>query len=273
MSRGNRGSIFILSLVVCFVLQCSNAQASTSQHRDNNWYGTDTGWVLHGDDWYYVGANNVMLTNTYIDGYYLSYTGRMINESASERSVNKFIQALQAYDTPKFEIEVDGRSFVDAAGGKNIYGPLTTLTENGLTYGWYDVNLYDKMRADLQYMCAVLEPTVVQMLNKSEQDIISQAHDTVCALLEYGSETNASDSLRSGQGACGSYAVIFKYLLNACGIDCDYVTGYTSEGLHAWNRVHTSDGTFLVDVCWDDISLSRDWYMKEVLPNHIEVNK
>lgn len=86
-------------------------------------------------------------------------------------------------------------------------------------------------------------------------------------------ETNAAFALKTGQGACGTYAIVFKYLLNACGIDCDYVTGYTSEGSHAWNRVHTSDGTFLVDVCWDDISLSRDWYMKEVLPNHIEVNR
>lgn len=270
MSRGNRGSIFLLSLVVCFVLQCSSTQASTLEYKDNNQYCTDTGWVLYGNDWYYVGTDNVVLTNTYVNGYYLSYTGRMINESASERSVNKFIQAIQAYDTPKFEIEVDVRSFVDAAGGKNIYGPLITLTENGLTYGWYDANLYDKMRADLQYMRAVLEPTVVQMLNKSKQDIISQAHDTVCALLEYGSETNASDSLRSGQGACGTYAAIFKYLLNACGIDCDYVRGYTSGGLHAWNRVHTSEGSFLVDVCWDDTSRSRDWYMRETLPDHIE---
>lgn len=99
-----------------------------------------------------------MLTNTYVDGYYLSYTGRMINESVSERSVNRFIQAIQVEDIPKFEVDVSGKDFVKAAGGKNIFGPFTTRTEDGTTYGWYADNLYEKMRADVDYLRTALEP-------------------------------------------------------------------------------------------------------------------
>lgn len=268
-----RGSIFILSLLICFVFQSSNSFGATWEYRNDNWYCTDTGWVLCDSGWYYVDNDNKMLSNAYIDGYYLSYTGRMVNESDAERSVNRFIQSILTEEKSKFEVDVTGKSFVKAASGKNIFGSLSTATEDGVTYGWYADTLYHKMRTDTEYIRTTLEPYIIRMLGKTEQDIISEAHDIVCTKLEYGLETNAAFALKTGQGACGTYAIVFKYLLNACGIDCDYVTGYTSEGSHAWNRVHTSDGTFLVDVCWDDISLSRDWYMKEVLPNHIEVNR
>ena len=270
MCRRYRGSVFILSLLICFVLQHQETLASIWEYRNDNWYCTDTGWVLCDSGWYYVDSNNKMLTNTYIDGYYLSYTGRMINESNAERAVNRFIQAVQVEKIPKFEVEVTGKSFVQAAGGKNIFGPFSTLTEDGITYGWYADNRYDIIRADVNYMRIVFESRILQMIGKTEQEIISEAHDVICAMLEYGLETNAASALKSGKGACGSYAIAFKYLLNACGIDCDYVTGHTSEGPHAWNRVYTSEGTYLIDVCWDDMSRSRDWYMKEVLPNHTE---
>lgn len=271
MKSGRKGQRFILSLIVCCILLCNTAFAGTWEYRDNKWYCTDTGWVLCNSGWFYVGKDNVMLTNTYVDGYYLSYTGRMINESVSERSVNRFIQAMQVEDIPKFEVDVSGKDFVKAAGGKNIFGPFTTRTEDGTTYGWYADNLYEKMRADADYLRTALEPIVINLIGKTEQDIISLAHDATCGLLEYGSETNAASSIKIGKGACGTYAIVFKYLLNACGIDCDYVAGYANGVPHAWNRVYTSGGAYLVDVCWDDSSRSRDWYMKVTLPGHIEI--
>ncbi len=68
----------------------------------------------------------------------------------------------------------------------------------------------------------------------------------------YPDSYTAFGVLVEGKGVCQSYAEAMKLLLNAVGVACDYVVGYTYEN-HAWNRVQLDDGNWYnVDATWDD---------------------
>lgn len=51
---------------------------------------------------------------------------------------------------------------------------------------------------------------------------------------------------------CDGYAKTFKALCEAAGLECEYVSGNTTEGLHAWNQVKIDGTWYNVDVTWDD---------------------
>ncbi len=58
--------------------------------------------------------------------------------------------------------------------------------------------------------------------------------------------------LLEGSGVCESYSKSFQLLLNYCGIDNVYVTGYAGEA-HAWNLIKLDDGEwYWCDLTWDD---------------------
>ena len=68
-------------------------------------------------------------------------------------------------------------------------------------------------------------------------------------------ETSANNILGvliEGKGVCESYAKAFQLILNYCGIDNIYVTGYAGEA-HGWNLVQLDDGRwYWYDLTWDD---------------------
>ena len=58
--------------------------------------------------------------------------------------------------------------------------------------------------------------------------------------------------LLRGEGVCESYAKAFQLMLNYCGIDNIFVTGYAGEP-HGWNLVQLDDGRwYWYDLTWDD---------------------
>ena len=55
-----------------------------------------------------------------------------------------------------------------------------------------------------------------------------------------------------GAGVCESYAKTFQLLLNYCGIENVFVTGWANEA-HAWNLIQLDDGKwYWCDLTWDD---------------------
>ncbi|OOM79570.1 autolysin [Clostridium puniceum] len=48
-----------------------------------NWYYMDlegimqTGWLNYGENWYYLNSSGAMVSNTYVDGYYIDWNGVM----------------------------------------------------------------------------------------------------------------------------------------------------------------------------------------------------
>ncbi len=51
---------------------------------------------------------------------------------------------------------------------------------------------------------------------------------------------------------CGGYACTTTYILNRSGVDTLYVTGTTSDGLHAWNLINLDGEYYHLDTTWSD---------------------
>lgn len=56
--------------------------------------------------------------------------------------------------------------------------------------------------------------------------------------------------LVNGTGVCGSYALAYRAILNAAGMECLYLS--SSQMNHAWNLVKIDGNWYHVDCCWDD---------------------
>ena len=56
--------------------------------------------------------------------------------------------------------------------------------------------------------------------------------------------------LVNGTGICGSYALAYRAVMNACGVDCLYLS--SNEMNHAWNLIKLDGKWYHVDCCWDD---------------------
>lgn len=89
-------------------------------------------------------------------------------------------------------------------------------------------------------------------------------HDAIIQGADYAYEadgvtpSNSNDAhsiigvLLRGEGVCESYAKAFQLILNYCGIENIFVTGYAGEA-HGWNLVQLDDGRwYWYDLTWDD---------------------
>ena len=56
--------------------------------------------------------------------------------------------------------------------------------------------------------------------------------------------------LVNGTGVCGSYALAYRAVLNAAGMECLYLSSSLMN--HAWNLVKIDGKWYHVDCCWDD---------------------
>ncbi len=91
-------------------------------------------------------------------------------------------------------------------------------------------------------------------------------HDKIILSMEYAYESDGSTPendawahnilgvFEKKTGVCEAYAKTFQLLLNYCGVDNIYVTGYATEP-HAWNLAKMDDGSwYWFDLTWDDKS-------------------
>lgn len=96
---------------------------------------------------------------------------------------------------------------------------------------------YDKM----------METALEGMYEGSETQKLLQIYAYIADNCEYNLDAppNIGTFWDNGQGKCSTYAIVFKRFAERIGIHCDYVCGYTLDGVpHAWNRVMLSDGTY-----------------------------
>lgn len=260
----------ILATIICAILLTTTVYAADWKYENDAWYCDQTGWVQSGNDWYYVSADNTMLINQYVDGYYLSYTGRMINESSSDREVNKLLSLVRNNQTPTWVFDSDAQAYMASAMSHGVTGGLTLTEHDGVVYASYSSGNARQLRADKEYIERTLEPYIYQLITKPVSERILEAHNIVCKLLDYSQETNVADGLRKGQGACHVYVVLYKYLLNAAGVDCDYVRGIALGQDHAWNTVRMDNKEYIVDCCWDDGLGNYTYFMQETMSDRKE---
>lgn len=61
--------------------------------------------------------------------------------------------------------------------------------------------------------------------------------------------------LVNGTGICGSYALAYRTVMNACGVECLYLS--SMEMNHGWNLIKLDGSWYHVDCCWDDPTPDR----------------
>ena len=73
--------------------------------------------------------------------------------------------------------------------------------------------------------------------------------------LEYG---DAYSMLKYGRGKCSAYALLYKALLDRCGIVNETV--WSTYANHEWNEVRIGGFWYQVDVTWDDADMGEPRY-------------
>ena len=131
-----------------------------------------------------------------------------------------------------------------------------------------DVNLSDFQRR-VKELDAAIQKIVADCEGMSDFEKLLYVHDYILLHAEYdlellelmetqGSLDGETHSERyseysilvNGTGICGSYALAYRAVLNAMGINCLYLS--SDQMNHAWNLVKLNGNWYHVDVCWDD---------------------
>lgn len=67
---------------------------------------------------------------------------------------------------------------------------------------------------------------------------------------QYQEKYSEYSILINGTGLCGSYALAYRAVLNAAGMECLYLS--SKQMNHGWNLVKVDGDWYHVDCCWDD---------------------
>ena len=151
---------------------------------------------------------------------------------------------------------------------KIIFSPsLECITDIRFYYG-DDANLeaFEQRNKDLK---AEIDKIVAQVEGMDDFEKALYIHDYIVLNSEYDlellkilkTEGTLTGELRSekyteysilinGTGICGSYALAYRALMNAAGVDCLYLSSQQMN--HAWNMVKIDGEWYHVDCCWDD---------------------
>ena len=89
--------------------------------------------------------------------------------------------------------------------------------------------------------------------NERLNEFYKTIHSSTCELI-----FTPYACLVEGRAVCAGYAKAYKMLLDRCGVDCRYVTGYAGSEGHAWNCIRLDDKEFyFADPTWGDGKFQR----------------
>lgn len=131
----------------------------------------------------------------------------------------------------------------------------------------------EKRRQDAEEQ-AVVDAAIASCVTDgmSDYEIAKALHDYLATHNEYDMRLysgNLPALSRTSYGAlvnrtsvCSGYALAYQHLMEDAGIPCEYVTGMTTRGSHAWNIVQIGREWYHVDVTWDDPTPDREGYVR-----------
>ena len=106
----------------------------------------------------------------------------------------------------------------------------------------------------------------------SDYEIAKALHDYLAVNNEYDMRYysgnipaisyTAYGALVNRTSVCAGYALAYQHLMEDAGIPCEYVTGMTTNGYHAWNIIQIDGEWYHVDVTWDDPTPDREGYVR-----------
>ncbi len=142
-----------------------------------------------------------------------------------------------------------------------------------LGYQYTPEGAAEKRRQDAEEQAAV-DSAIASCVTDgmSDYEIAKALHDYLATHNEYDMRLysgNLPALSRTSYGAlvnrtsvCSGYALAYQHLMEDAGIPCEYVTGMTTRGSHAWNIVQIDGEWYHVDVTWDDPTPNREGYVR-----------
>ena len=197
----------------------------------------------------------------------------------TERS-SKIFECVKNFGTSAF-IDIDAsddmhqivNQYKEEIKGSYYSGILTGFRGAVTT----DVYGYSQLEIMPQYLHSANDEAIVdEFVNRTANEIMSSchteadrikaAHDAITANAKYFDCENMSHSpvsiVENGTGVCQAYSLLNQKLLEAMGINSQYVVGTAiNEGEHAWNMVECDSNWYHVDTTWDDCTETYDYYM------------
>ncbi len=134
----------------------------------------------------------------------------------------------------------------------------TYSTSNGVKYvrtATFDYNMTKTEAATaLKKLDAAVESALAGVDSSwSDLEKVIYFHDYIARLNEYDtsySNYTMYNAMVDNCSVCQGYALSFRYLLRACGVECELVS--STELNHVWNAVKINGKYYLVDVTYDD---------------------
>ncbi len=187
--------------------------------------------------------------------------------------IAEFFDALTAvtYDHPEFFWINGGYS---AKGLKPVGSNNDTINATLTCYNYWTYTV-DPDKYILALQKKVDEVSAMAAAYPTTYEKVKFVHDYLVTTVDYdhtaAEEANktvrqaSSEHAYSAYGClvnqkavCGGYAKAFQLIMNSLGIDCSYVTGQASGGLHAWNYIKLDGEYYYMDITWDDSNLKND---------------
>ncbi|AGM99229.1 transglutaminase domain-containing protein [Streptococcus iniae] len=123
-------------------------------------------------------------------------------------------------------------------------------------------NITDKNITSDYEKAKVIHDYIVNSYAYATEELASN-HETASKISVHAPEALYKDK----RGVCQAYAVMFRDMATAAGLDAWYVTGKSNiigdpvSGNHAWNIVKIDGTNYYVDATWDDTANTRDYFL------------
>lgn len=100
----------------------------------------------------------------------------------------------------------------------------------------------------------------------SEREKVKAVHDWLCTHVDYDHANYLAGTIpresyyiagaiHHGKAVCNGYMLSFEAFMDALGMECENVVGWSENSGHGWNRVKVDGNWYEIDVTWDDLGL------------------
>lgn len=207
-------------------------------------------------------------------------------QGATAALINAFRQMEEEVDLARFNLETaaaqelaievsdfygENPYYIGMIHGRGTVGKLVEKLE--VRYQYTQEELAEKQKQDAEQQ-AVVDAVISSCVtdDMSDYDIAKALHDYLVLNNEYDMRYfsgnvpaisyTAYGALVNHTSVCAGYALAYQELLEQAGIPCEYVTGMTTQGYHAWNIVQIDGEWYQVDTTWDDPVPDRKGYVR-----------